>query len=393
MFVATPLRWPNCKELKMALLNWANAFAGLGEAAQKIGSEGFKNELEKDKVRLADELVSKREMESDARRQANQIELLKTAESIRVTGLQSTFDVQFDPKNVASALAVRRSDLNLAADIAVDQAKRIAVNEDARTITLGKDQNYLASLTSITNAKMSTSEKAAAKIKLSVDTLKYNVDKELSDAKTALSTATTADAKQAARQRVQDLEYSSKDDQIQLQALSSLAKTSEGLIASLTTRIADISISDEVKAMLQKQISAEYGNYNALVAAGFKQLGIPAPVPAKETQGRTGWDSDAKRSIYNGVDLGPAKTKPDSDALIAAAKAAAAKAAAAAAAAPAPAAAAAPAPAAAAAPAPAPAAPAPAAGSVPRIKNDDEFKALPSGTIFIGPDGKKRIKP
>jgi hypothetical protein len=347
----------------MALLNWANAFAGLGEAAQKIGSEGFKNELEKDKVRLADELVSKRELESDARRQANQIELLKTAESIRVTGLQSTFDVQFKPDNVAKALAARKGDLNAAADISVDQAKRIAANEDTRTITLGKDRNYLASLTNITNAKMSTSEIAAAKIKLSVDTLKYNVDKELSDAKTALKNATTQEAKQAAKQKVQDLEYSSKDDQIQLQALSSLAKTSESLIASLTTRIADISISDDVKALLQKQINDEKANYNALLAAGFKQLGIPAPVPT-ETQGRTGWDSDAKKSIYNGVDLGPAKTKSDSDALIAAAaaKAAAAKAAAPAAAAPA-AAAAAPAPATAAAPAPA--APAPASAAAP----------------------------
>ena len=356
----------------MALLNWANAFAGLGEAAQKIGSEGFKNELEKDKVRLADELVSKREMESDARRQANQIELLKTAESIRVTGLQSTYDVQFDPKNVSKALNARKGELNLAADIDVDKAKRIAANEDTRTTTLGKDSNYLASLTSITNAKMSTSEKAAAKIKLSTDTLKYNVDKELSDAKTALSVAITPEAKQAARQKVQDLEYSSKDDQIELQALTSLTKTSQGLIESLTTRMSDISVSDDVKAMLQKQINAEYGNYNALVAAGFKQLGIPAPVPATETQGQTGWNSTTKQSIFNGKVLGSAASQKDSDALIAAAAAKAA------------------APAAAAAPAPAPAA---AAGSVPRIKNDAEYNALPSDTIFIGPDGVKRKKP
>ena len=378
MFVATPLKWPNCKELKMALLNWANAFAGLGEAAQKIGSEGFKNELEKDKVRLADELVSKREMESDARRQANQIELLKTAESIRVTGLQSTYDVQFDPKNVSKALNARKGELNLAADIDVDKAKRIAEEDEKRTLRLSNDPTYLKGQTNLTDAKMSTSEKAEKKIKLSVDTLKYNVDKELSDAKTALSVAITPEAKQAARQKVQDLEYSSKDDQIELQALTSLTKTSQGLIESLTTRMSDISVSDDVKAMLQKQINAEYGNYNALVAAGFKQLGIPAPVPAKETQGRTGWDSDAKRSIYNGVDLGPAKTKPDSDALIAAA---AAKAAAAKAAAPAPAAAAA-------------AAPAPAARAAPLTgpQFDAKWPTLEPGQKLTGPDGKEYTK-
>ena len=384
MFVATPLKWPNCKELKMALLNWANAFAGLGEAAQKIGSEGFKNELEKDKVRLADELVSKREMESDARRHANQIELLKTAESIRVTGLQSNYDVQFKPDNVAKALDAKKGELNAAADIDVNKAKRIAEEDEKRTLRLSNDPTYLKGQTNLTDAKMSTSDKAAAKIKLSVDTLKYNVDKELNDAKTALSTATTADAKQAARQRVQDLEYSSKDDQIQLQALSSLAKTSEGLIATLTARMSDLTVPADIRASLQKQISAEYGNYNALVAAGFKQLGIPAPVPAKETQGRTGWDSDAKRSIYNGVDLGPAKTKPDSDALIAAA---AAKAAAAAAPAPAPA------PAAAAAPAPAAAA-APAARAAPLTgpQFDAKWPTLEPGQKLTGPDGKEYTK-
>ena len=383
MFVATPLKWPNCKELKMALLNWANAFAGLGEAAQKIGSEGFKNELEKDKVRLADELVSKREMESDARRHANQIELLKTAESIRVTGLQSNYDVQFKPDNVAKALDAKKGELNAAADIDVNKAKRIAEEDEKRTLRLSNDPTYLKGQTNLTDAKMSTSDKAAAKIKLSVDTLKYNVDKELNDAKTALSTATTADAKQAARQRVQDLEYSSKDDQIQLQALSSLAKTSEGLIASLTARMSDLTVPADIRASLQKQISAEYGNYNALVAAGFKQLGIPAPVPAKETQGQTGWNSTTKQSIFNGKVLGSAASQKDSDALIAAAAAKAA----------APAAAAAPAPAAAAAPAPAAAA-APAARAAPLTgpQFDAKWPTLEPGQKLTGPDGKEYTK-
>jgi len=375
----------------MALLNWANAFAGLGEAAQKIGSEGFKNELEKDKVRLADELVSKREMESDARRQANQIELLNTAEKIRVTGLQSNYDVQFKPENVVSALNARKGELNAAANVDVDKAKRIAEEDDKRTIRLSNDPTYLKGQTNLTDAKMSTSEKTAAKIKLQVDTLKYNIDKELSVAKTALTTADTPVAKQAAKQKVQDLEYSSKDDQIQLQAVSSLAKTSEALIASLTARMSDISISDEVKTALQKQISAEYGNYNALVAAGFKQLGIPAPVPT-ETQGQTGWNSTTKQSIFNGKVLGPATSQKDSDALIAAAKAAAAAAPApAAAAAPAPAAAAAPAPAAAAAPAPAAAAapaPAPVLGTQinprPMVANKDQAVA---GQYYKTPRG------
>jgi len=388
----------------MALLNWANAFAGLGEAAQKIGSEGFKNELEKDKVRLADELVSKREMESDARRQANQIELLNTAERIRVTGLQSNYDVQFKPANVTSALNAKIGELNAAANVDVDKAKRIANDETDRLTKLSNDPAYLSGQTKLANAKMTTSEKATADLKLSVDTLKYNIDKELSVAKTALTTAATPEAKQAAKQKVEDLEYSSANARIELQALTSLTKTSQGLIESLTTRMSDISVSDDVKASLQKQISAEYANYNALVAAGFKQLGIPAPVPT-ETQGQTGWNSTTKQSIFNGKVLGPATSQKDSDALIAAAKAAAAAApapaaAATAAPAPAPAAAAAvapaPAPAAAAAPAPAPAAaaaPAPAAGSIPRVKNDAEYDALRSGTIFIDPNGTKRKKP
>lgn len=363
----------------MALLNWANAFAGLGEAAQKIGSEGFKNELEKDKVRLADELVSKREMESDARRQANQIELLNTAEKIRVTGLQSNYDVQFKPANVASALNARIGELNAAANVDVAKAKRIANDETERLTKLSNDPSYLSGQTKLANAKMTTSEKATADLKLSVDTLKYNIDKELSAAKTALTTAATPEAKQAAKQKVEDLEYSSANARIELQAVSSLAKTSEALIASLTARMSDISVSDDVKASLQKQISAEYGNYNALVAAGFKQLGIPAPVPT-ETQGQTGWNSTTKQSIFNGKVLGPATSQKDSDALIAAAKAAAAAAAPAA-------------PAAAAAAAAAPAAAAPArAAPLTGAEFDAKWPTLKPGQKLVGPDGKEYTK-
>jgi len=36
---------------------------------------------------------------------------------------------------------------------------------------------------------------------------------------------------------------------------------------------------------------------------------------------------------------------------------------------------------------------APAASVAPKVTNDAEFAALPSGTVFVGPDGKKRRKP
>ena len=36
---------------------------------------------------------------------------------------------------------------------------------------------------------------------------------------------------------------------------------------------------------------------------------------------------------------------------------------------------------------------APKSGSVPQVKNDEDYNALPSGTVFIDPDGVKRTKP
>ena len=38
-------------------------------------------------------------------------------------------------------------------------------------------------------------------------------------------------------------------------------------------------------------------------------------------------------------------------------------------------------------------APKPQPAQIPSIKSDAEFNALPPGSVFIGPDGKKRKKP
>ena len=35
----------------------------------------------------------------------------------------------------------------------------------------------------------------------------------------------------------------------------------------------------------------------------------------------------------------------------------------------------------------------PGGGEVPTIRGDDEYNQLPSGTVFVGPDGQKRKKP
>jgi hypothetical protein len=37
--------------------------------------------------------------------------------------------------------------------------------------------------------------------------------------------------------------------------------------------------------------------------------------------------------------------------------------------------------------------PAPKGGAIPKIATDEEFNKLPSGSVFVGPDGKQRRKP
>ena len=57
----------------MALLNWGNALAEAGKSMQTMGLEGVKSVLEQDKIRLADELASKREEARDIRQEGYKV--------------------------------------------------------------------------------------------------------------------------------------------------------------------------------------------------------------------------------------------------------------------------------------------------------------------------------
>ena len=60
----------------MGLLNWGNALSEAGKSMQTMGLEGVKSVLEQDKIRLADELASKRQAVTEAgldRRSADDI--------------------------------------------------------------------------------------------------------------------------------------------------------------------------------------------------------------------------------------------------------------------------------------------------------------------------------
>lgn len=54
----------------MSLLNWSNALSMAGGAAAQVGLEGVKATLEEDKIRLADQLATTREITREARQDA-----------------------------------------------------------------------------------------------------------------------------------------------------------------------------------------------------------------------------------------------------------------------------------------------------------------------------------
>jgi hypothetical protein len=57
----------------MGLLNWGNAISEAGKSMQTMGLEGVKSVLEQDKIRLADELASKREEARDIRQEGYKV--------------------------------------------------------------------------------------------------------------------------------------------------------------------------------------------------------------------------------------------------------------------------------------------------------------------------------
>jgi len=72
----------------MALLNWGNALAEAGKSMQTMGLEGVKSVLEQDKIRLAEDLASKRQAVTEAgldRRSA-----AEAASRLSIASLQDT---------------------------------------------------------------------------------------------------------------------------------------------------------------------------------------------------------------------------------------------------------------------------------------------------------------
>ena len=81
----------------MALLNWGNALAEAGKSMQTMGLEGVKSVLEQDKIRLAEDLASKRQAVTEAgldRRSKEEAANRLSIASLQDTGATGRVNIQ-----------------------------------------------------------------------------------------------------------------------------------------------------------------------------------------------------------------------------------------------------------------------------------------------------------
>lgn len=320
----------------MGLLNWGNALSEAGKSMQTMGLEGVKSVLEQDKIRLADELASKREETSDIRRQGFEKENIGLRTKAALEQKQGEFDILNKPENVAADVArqnkiltgtlqARLDDLSimeskrlgLATDDAVARANRIKADEDARVLRISTDPSMLKALTTVAAAQETPSVRAANLASAALSVVKTDHERQLATGRKELSEA--QDSKdpvriKAAKAKLDGLTYDSTAERAEITALSSLVKTSEQLIANLNTSYAT-AMTAEAKGIIKGRIDTENATFQALRDQAMKKLNIeikpPPPPPAT-----TGWDDTTKKVYRNGTYIGTASNSAEAKKLI-----------------------------------------------------------------------------
>ena len=320
----------------MALLNWGNALSEAGKSMQTMGLEGVKSVLEQDKIRLADELASKREETSDIRRQGFERENIGLRTKAALEQKQGEIDILNKPENVAAeakrqtglltgTLQARLDDLSimeskrlgLATDDAVARAKQIKIDEDERIRRISKDPAMLAAITTVAAAQETPSVRAANLASAALSVVKTDNERQLATGRKELSEAQASGDPvriKAAKAKLDGLTYDSTAERAELTAISSLVKTSEQLVASLT-HAHSTAMTEGARADIKRRLDTETATFQALRDQAVKKLNVeiklPPPPPAT-----TGWDPADKRVFRNGTYIGTANNAADAKKLI-----------------------------------------------------------------------------
>ena len=320
----------------MALLNWGNALSEAGKSMQTMGLEGVKSVLEQDKVRLADELASKREETSDIRRQGFERENIGLRTKAALEQKQGEIDILNKPENVAAeaqrqtdlltkTLGARLADLSategaklkLATADFLERSKQIKIDEDARVLRLSKDPVMLKAFTDVAAAQETPSVRAANLASAGLNAVNADNARQLGAGRKELSEAQASGDPvriKAAKAKLDGLTYDSTAERAELTAISSLVKTSEQLVASLT-HAHSIAMTEGARADIKRRIDTETETFQALRAQAMKKLGaeikLSPPPPAT-----TGWDPADKKVFRNGTYIGTASNAADAKKLI-----------------------------------------------------------------------------
>lgn len=307
----------------MSLLNWSNALSMAGGAAAQVGLEGVKATLEEDKIKLADQLATTREITRDERQEkykvageerglisrakerqavvdetvanAPRLREVKVADAVAAHKAQLDFDT--DPKNVEA-----RANAKVLSD------KVVAQGAAATTAELMQDPNYLKNLEALTMAQHpeKRAQIAAAMASAAASNFELGQKKLIAGAQADLAKATTPEAKQKAKDRIEALQWSVAADRAQQTAdatvLNSLEKSIKEARAEANNPVAD----EATKARATETANRAQSTYDMLREEYAKNRGLKAPEKAAV---QNGWDPSSKEVVYNGVKVGTAETK------------------------------------------------------------------------------------
>lgn len=278
----------------MSLLNWSNALSMAGGAAAQVGLEGVKATLEEDKIKLADQLATTREITRDERQEkykvageerglisrakerqavvdetvanAPRLREVKVADAVAAHKAQLEFDT--DPKNVEAKAKAEAA-----------KAKVLATSAAETTAELLKDPAYLKNLEALTMAQHpeKRAQIAASMASAAASNFELGQKRLIAGAQDDLAKATTPEAKQAAKDRIEALQWSVAADRAQQTAdatvLNSLEKSIKESRAEANNPVAD----EATKARATETANRAQSTYDLLREEYAKNRGLKAP--------------------------------------------------------------------------------------------------------------------
>lgn len=313
----------------------AGAASGLGGAVEKVGLAQVQAEIQRERDARLREWHNTDTVAAEGRAQERKI-----ADEQRLPGVQAAVTTavgqateDLASKNAPAQLARRVAEATAARQAEIDvttnpknveavaraeaaKASAIAVAAADTTSQLMKRPDYLENLNKLALASnpAARAQIASAMSTAALNTFKLEQEKLIQGARKELEAATTEDARKAARNKIEALEWSVAGDRARDTADATVLSSLEKSIRDNNAVISNpMSTPEQVSAAKESAARAQ-ATYDAVSQEYAKRKGLAAPKPAERSQ--TGWDSTTGDVYRNGEKIGTAKTKAEAQSLI-----------------------------------------------------------------------------